>query len=338
MELLRNLRQLGLRDVTTFDDIQRFHSNRETIIADARLLEEQRLRARISELLGAAKALEDDVERQATARRVELAGERDRLPVDLADLEVQPARTPIRAARRWIRKMTLRLRLRALTRHFEREVHRPYRRDVGQARRNRADAAQIERNLERSLDAAVRPLAEAKRYLETRGQRTFEGADGEEQVLAALSALPDEFTVFNDVTFAFPESRQWKDHSEWVQSAQVDHVVVGNDCVFLVETKNWSPATLRTAKFPPQHQVKRANHVVHSLAKKPFGSRKLNLRNLVVMIRDDAPRWEAFAPPYQYVWRVPPKRLVQFILTNHPRGPGGVTTAEACLWIQQWAK
>jgi hypothetical protein len=232
--------------------------------------------------------------------------------------------------------MALRLRLRALTRHFEREVHRPYLHDLEEALRHRASAASIEWDLKRSLDAAVRPLAEAKRYLETDGGMVFLGALGEERVLAALSALPDEFTVFNDVTFSLPKPHRWREHDEWVQTAQVDHVVVGNDCVFLLETKNWSSETLRAATFTPQHQVKRANHVVYCLAKEWFGARRLHLRNVVVMGHDGIV--ERYGSPFEYVTRVPAARLAPYIRATRPRGTNMVPGAEACEWILRFVR
>jgi hypothetical protein len=334
-ELLANLRRVGLCDLATFADIEWLN---RAVVADARALEETRLRARISELLGAAVTLEEDVERQAALRRVELAAERDRLPVDLANLEVQPARSPVRAVLKWSRKIALRLRLRALTRHLEREVQRPYRRDLREARRHRASAAKIERNLKHSLDAAAKPLSKAKHYLEDKGKVVYYGADGEERVLAALRALPDEFTVFNDVTFSLPKAHRWRKHNEWVRQAQVDHVVVGNDCIFLLETKNWSERTLKSATFTPQHQVERANHVVYCLGKRWFGNRDLNLCNLVVMTGAGAAGSDRPPKLNGHVWDVPLGPLLHFIQWHRPRGTNSVTSAEACRWIQRFVR
>ncbi|NVM56320.1 MAG: NERD domain-containing protein [Candidatus Helarchaeota archaeon] len=42
----------------------------------------------------------------------------------------------------------------------------------------------------------------------------------------------------------------WKDN-EYVKSCQIDHVVIGRNGIFLIETKNWNPATLQTTRFLP---------------------------------------------------------------------------------------
>lgn len=58
---------------------------------------------------------------------------------------------------------------------------------------------------------------------------TTRGADGEEGTAARLAALPnDQFTVFHDVRW--PRRRY----------ANFDHVVVGPDGVFVIDSKNWS--------------------------------------------------------------------------------------------------
>jgi hypothetical protein len=319
-ELLAELRRRGLRDLNSFTDVERFHSSRDTIIAEERARAEQLLLAQVFELRATAAALDEDIGRRATERRAELAAELARLPVDLASLAASSARTPLAGIRKWIRCLKLRLRLRTLIRHFEREALRPFRADTRQAQDHRERAVQIESQIPQSLEMAVAPLVEAKRCLEGDGRGFFLG--------------PDEFTVFSDVIFVLPKAHRWKEHGEWVQRAQVDHVVVGDDCVYLLEVKNWSSYSLQAATFTPQHQVKRANHIVYCLAKERFGGRKLHIRNLVVMCRDSTERWERFPPPYEYVTKVPAGRLLEYFSATRPRGSGSVTTAEACDWIE----
>ena len=55
------------------------------------------------------------------------------------------------------------------------------------------------------------------------------GIKGEQNTLKALSELPDNYTVFSDVNVTFEG-----------KSSQLDHVVVGPNGVFVIETKNWN--------------------------------------------------------------------------------------------------
>jgi len=60
------------------------------------------------------------------------------------------------------------------------------------------------------------------------------GARGEEGVARELALLPPEYRVFHDLRFA---GDAW-----WRRGATCDHVVVGPNGIFVIETKNWSAA------------------------------------------------------------------------------------------------
>lgn len=55
------------------------------------------------------------------------------------------------------------------------------------------------------------------------------GIKGEQSTVKVLSQLPDEYTVFSDITVKFDQ-----------RPSQIDHIVVGPNGIFVVETKNWN--------------------------------------------------------------------------------------------------
>lgn len=71
------------------------------------------------------------------------------------------------------------------------------------------------------------------------------GAYGEETVVSALSHLPDDFHVINDVHLNFRPALFWNKTGKYIENCQIDHIVVGPTGIFLLETKNWKASDIR---------------------------------------------------------------------------------------------
>jgi hypothetical protein len=102
-------------------------------------------------------------------------------------------------------------------------------------------------------------VAAAANYSRKRLQAFMKGAKGEEIIARELSLLPEEFTVFHGLAT----------HKRSIMAtgtADIDHVVVGPNGIFVVETKNWKGAiTIKNGNLlydgeeptrPPLEQVK----------------------------------------------------------------------------------
>jgi len=70
------------------------------------------------------------------------------------------------------------------------------------------------------------------------------GAYGEETVVSALSHLSDAYHVINDVNLNFRPALFWNKTGEYIKSCQIDHIVVGPNGIFLLETKNWKTSDI----------------------------------------------------------------------------------------------
>jgi len=93
------------------------------------------------------------------------------------------------------------------------------------------------------------------------------GAIGELALLDELRRLPDEFAIINDLKLR-ADSFLRDASGVPLQSAQIDHVVVGPTGVFVVETKNWSKGFAASSRaYNPCEQVERANRLCFVLLK-----------------------------------------------------------------------
>jgi len=121
------------------------------------------------------------------------------------------------------------------------------------------------------------------------------GALGEQQVVQALSELPNSYTLFNDFTLSFRKALYHRQEDAYIKSVQADHVLVGPSGVFLIETKNWSRHSLQGQNLrSPVQQIQRTGYVLYrlfkgrlaaanlSLVAHHWGARKIPIRNLIV--------------------------------------------------------
>lgn len=337
-QLVRELRALGVPSVDTFPQIETLFDSIDRVLAEQRAHEEQVQRAAAESARSEASTLEQPLVARVRELEVELASERDRLP---GEIEILASEISLRHfkgilhAPRWLK---LRHRHRTLSRHLNREARRPFRRDLAQVERLRATAANIERDLLATVETRVAPYVRARQYFESHSTRnTFFGAKGEELVLDALRALPDDFTIISDVNMDLGRSVRWRARpGTRVRRAQIDHVVVGPGCVFLLETKNWSTDTVSRSAVLPFEQVSRAAYVFYLLAQSRFRRRRMRRRDVVVHLHDRSTNWTALGRPYQYVTQVPVNALAAFV-TSQPRhtAPGAVTAPETVSWLLQ---
>ncbi|MFZ9971442.1 MAG: nuclease-related domain-containing protein, partial [Bacteroidia bacterium] len=122
------------------------------------------------------------------------------------------------------------------------------------------------------------------------------GCIGEQRVVRALEQLGPEYHVINDFTKSFSKALYNKQTGEYIQSIQLDHVVVGPTGVFLIETKHWSAETVKYGRaWSPVKQVQRGGYALFTLLNTDYGKGivgriqhrwghvKIPVRNLLIM-------------------------------------------------------
>jgi hypothetical protein len=118
------------------------------------------------------------------------------------------------------------------------------------------------------------------------------GAIGELKVAETLRRLPEGCILINDLSIEFPKPLYFKQEDQYISSVQIDHLLITQAGVFVIETKNWSEKTANDqAVFSPINQVRRAGFALFVLLSDPsevlgrthlWGSQKIPVRNIVV--------------------------------------------------------
>lgn len=146
------------------------------------------------------------------------------------------------------------------------------------------------------------------------------GAIGEERVVSTLISLPDEYSLINDFCVHFYKPIFYTRERDKIMSIQADHILIGPQGVFLIETKNWSEKSIEDLNLrSPVEQVKRTSYALYKLLhnevpdydlnldKHHWGSKKIPIKNLIVMIHAK-PREE-----FQYVKVLTLNELISYI-------------------------
>ncbi|SDC42014.1 nuclease-related domain-containing protein [Niabella drilacis] len=123
------------------------------------------------------------------------------------------------------------------------------------------------------------------------------GAMGEQKVVKELERLSDEYVLINDCFLSFSAPIYNRQTNEYINTVQIDHILVSPAGIFLIETKNWSKKSLNNLNlYSPVQQIKRANFALFKILTKSiesynfpvnqhhWGDRKIPLRNLIVLI------------------------------------------------------
>jgi hypothetical protein len=105
------------------------------------------------------------------------------------------------------------------------------------------------------------------------------GAKAELEVIAQLRKLPGECTVFNNVKLRATRTIRFND--SYLQSAQLDHLVLSPAGLFVIETKRWSRQFAESGHYHnPFDQVRRARYLCQDVLKGAFG--KLPVRSIIL--------------------------------------------------------
>lgn len=119
-------------------------------------------------------------------------------------------------------------------------------------RQAQAAARQSSTSRIRNIDNAISSLEDAA------GSSDYIGGLAEVRVIKQLEMLPDSFVVFSSVHLHADRFLRYRGTP--VQTAQLDHVVLGDAGLFVIETKMWSQSTAnRDDIHSPFDQVERAS-------------------------------------------------------------------------------
>jgi hypothetical protein len=125
------------------------------------------------------------------------------------------------------------------------------------------------------------------------------GAIGENSVVNELQKLSDNYYLINDFSVEFNPPIYNKKENDRIFSIQIDHLLICQSGVFLLETKNWSKQSIKNLDLrSPVEQILRTSYALFvllnseskfnniSLARHHWGSKKIPIRNIIVMTNE----------------------------------------------------
>jgi hypothetical protein len=125
------------------------------------------------------------------------------------------------------------------------------------------------------------------------------GAIGESSVVRTLQQLSHDCYLFNDFSLNLDPPIYNKNENDRIFSIQIDHLLVCQSGVFLLETKNWSRRSLENLDLrSPVKQILRTSFALFVLLNSDstfndinlehhhWGSKKIPIRNIIVMTNE----------------------------------------------------
>ncbi len=122
------------------------------------------------------------------------------------------------------------------------------------------------------------------------------GAIGENLVVKELKKLSDKYILFNDFSVDFERPIYYKKDNNRISSIQIDHLLVTNSGLFIIETKNWSKKSIESPDLrSPVKQIDRTSFALYAtltysrqlrtkLNSHHWGEKTIPIRKIVVMI------------------------------------------------------
>lgn len=125
------------------------------------------------------------------------------------------------------------------------------------------------------------------------------GVIGENSVVNELQKLSDNYYLINDFSVEFNPPIYNKKENDRIFSIQIDHLLICQSGVFLLETKNWSKQSIKNLDLrSPVEQILRTSYALFvllnseskfnniSLERHHWGSKKIPIRNIIIMTNE----------------------------------------------------
>ena len=122
------------------------------------------------------------------------------------------------------------------------------------------------------------------------------GAIGENSVVNELQKLSDNYYLINDFSVVFNPPIYNKKDNDRIFSIQIDHLLICQSGVFLLETKNWSKQSIKNLDLrSPVEQTLRTSYALFvllnsesniNLTRHHWGSKKIPIRNIIIMTNE----------------------------------------------------
>ena len=295
--LIEKLREKEVRSLNSLSEVEHHLKHSDSILAELRESERSRIAEELKQMKEQHGTLMETRTRQRIARRDILVQELEELKETLGKPTVK-TRNPIKWLVQAYRRSRDSKRRKILEEQFMEEVDRPFRKLFNTIRDLEKRMDNAKNNTDAMIAQRLAPQIRKKqiidRVLES-NQTWLSGARGEREVVRTLAGLPDTFVVINDINLLLAPPLKSKEGLRF--RCQADHVVIGPSGVFNVETKNWSPRSIRNLDLrSPVDQVRltgkalwrdinrAASNKKIRIANHHWGEKSIQVRNILAMV------------------------------------------------------
>lgn len=125
------------------------------------------------------------------------------------------------------------------------------------------------------------------------------GAIGENLVVKELQKLSDKYVLINDFSIEFNPPIFNRKENDRIYSIQIDHLLITDSGIFILETKNWSKQSINNLDLrSPVTQIMRTSYALFVLLNSEseyneinlnshhWGNKQIPIRNIIVMINE----------------------------------------------------
>lgn len=122
------------------------------------------------------------------------------------------------------------------------------------------------------------------------------GAIGENSTVNELQKLTDSYYLINDFSLEFNPPIYNRKENDKIFSIQIDHLLISQSGVYLLETKNWSKKSIKSLDLrSPVDQILRTSYALfvllnsesnNHLVSHHWGIKKIPIRNIIVMTHE----------------------------------------------------
>ena len=247
--LLNGTRLVHGKKLATLDDINRFLEEYQALLADAAIVEEKRQEEIIRALAEREKELDTQLNEEVEKRTRE---------VYTRILEINER---IEASESFFVILGLLIRFWGANLVSSWRIHLPTMGITWKIRNLKKERERAVAGKAVTVSAASGDIAATAAFLQ-KNRSYLIGATAEQQVIALLSTLPDEYHIMSGVNLRRFDTAYWWKRPDEIRFQQIDPVVIGPTGLFLIGTKNWSGADIELKTGDIKRQVKVATHAL----------------------------------------------------------------------------
>ncbi|MDD4902332.1 MAG: nuclease-related domain-containing protein [Patescibacteria group bacterium] len=281
-ELLSKLGERKIDDFQTLEDIRLFRRNYQGSLELIKQKNKERLLQDISRLESEYAKFSLELDRATKERRQLL--EKEKVDIFQKIAYLKKTNNPITEFISWFKRKKLLNRMSVLELNFEEEVKKPFRHEIKVIEALKKEHEDKSNNTEKWIDSLSEAEIDRMKFVLSvldENKNLFYGAEGEERAFSELSRLPDSYFVINDYRREFYRPIYDKRNDDRIHSIQIDHIVVGPTGIHIVETKNWSQASVENLDlFSPVKQLRRSSFAMFVLLNQAVENGELNVFNI----------------------------------------------------------